>query len=98
MKSLELYALVFVTRYLDVFTNTTSLYNTFFKVFYLSASIGLVYVIRYKEPFKSTYLFERDTFLHVKFAILPCAAIALVVNEIRWTSFAPWTIFTEVSA
>ena len=96
LKSLELYALVFITRYLDVFTNTTSLYNTVFKIFYLTASIGLVYAIRKKEPFKSTYLFERDSFLHVKFAIVPCAVIALVINEIRWSTYSPWIIFREV--
>lgn len=96
LKSLELYALVFMTRYLDVFTNTTSLYNTCFKIFYLAASIGLVYAIRKKEPFKSTYLFERDSFLHVKFAIVPCAVLALVINEIRWSSYSPWLIFREV--
>ena len=98
LKTLELYLIVFVTRYLDVFTNTTSLYNTLFKIFYISASAGLVYLIRYREPFKSSYLFERDTFLQWKFAVLPCAIIALIFNDINWTGFNVWLIFREVSS
>lgn len=96
LKTQELYLIVFLTRYLDLFTNKTSLYNTLFKIFYIAASAGLVYLIRFREPFKSMYLFERDTFLHWKFAVLPCAVLALFINDINWTGFNAWLIFREV--
>ncbi|CAE7897213.1 ERD2B [Symbiodinium sp. KB8] len=95
LKTQELYLIVFLTRYLDLFTNKTSLYNTLFKIFYIAASAGLVYLIRFREPFKSMYLFERDTFLHWKFAVLPCAVLALFINDINWTGFNAWLIFRE---
>lgn len=98
LKSLELYALVFLTRYLDLFTNHTSLYNTVYKVFYLSASFGLVYLLRYREPYRSTYLFERDTFLHWKFAVAPCAVLALVFSGINWFDTGVLEILREVRA
>merc|ERR1712023_134064 len=35
LRTQELYGLVFVTRYLDIFYNFSSLYNTIFKIMYL---------------------------------------------------------------
>jgi ER lumen protein retaining receptor len=72
---------VFVTRYLDLFTHFVSVYNTVMKLLFLIFSGAIVYVIRYKEPFRSTYDRSHDTFLHAKFAVLPCALLALIFNE-----------------
>jgi hypothetical protein len=36
MKTMELYLLVFVTRYLDLFFSFVSYYNTLMKVFFLN--------------------------------------------------------------
>ena len=46
-KTQELYLLVFVLRYLDLFTNFFSLYNTVMKVVYITASAGILYLMRY---------------------------------------------------
>ena len=54
LKSLELYALVFVCRYLDVF-NFYSVYNTLFKFFYIISSTLIIYLFRFREPWKSSY-------------------------------------------
>ncbi len=54
------------------------------KIFYIGASGAIVYALRAKEPWRSTYATNtapRDTFQHVKFAIVPCACIALIINQ-----------------
>jgi len=35
-------------------------------------------MIRFKEPYKSKYDKSQDSFLHIKFAVCPCAAIAVM--------------------
>jgi ER lumen protein retaining receptor len=55
-----LFAIVFITRYLDLFTNFISVYNTLMKVFFLGSSIGTVYLMYMK--FKATYDHNHDTF------------------------------------
>ena len=44
--------MVFVFRYLDLFTNFVSLYNTTMKLLYIGLSGYIVYMIRNKEPWK----------------------------------------------
>lgn len=80
IKTQELYLLVFLTRYLDLFTTYYSLYNSVMKVLYISATAYLVYLVRRVEPFKSTYDHAHDSFLHWKFAAIPCLVLALIVN------------------
>lgn len=100
LKSQELFFLVFVTRYVDLFTHFVSLYNTVMKVLFLLFSGAIVYVIRCREPFRSSYDKSHDTFLHLKFAVLPCAILAVVFNEefsimeILWT----FSIYLEAVA
>lgn len=55
-----LFALVFITRYLDLFTSFISVYNTVMKVFFLTSSLGTVYLMYVK--FKATYDHNHDTF------------------------------------
>eukprot|EP00753_Platysulcus_tardus_P015712 PLAT5239.1.p1 GENE.PLAT5239.1~~PLAT5239.1.p1 ORF type:complete len:220 (+),score=132.85 PLAT5239.1:66-725(+) len=91
LKTQEMYLLVFVTRYLDIFTNFYSLYNTVMKLIYLTAAGSIVYTIRFTEPFRTTYDRNQDTFLYGRFAILPCFILALLINqefsfmEVLWT-------------
>ena len=87
LKTQELYLLVFVTRYLDLFTTFYSFYNTIMKILYISATAYIIYMIRYTEPFATTYDKAHDSFLHWKFAALPCAVIGLITNIIRGFSF-----------
>lgn len=87
-KSQLLFAIVFLTRYLDLFTHFISFYNTSMKIFYLAAAIGTCYFIFKK--FKATYDRIHDTF-RIEFLILPAVVLALVLNhdfeplEILWT-------------
>lgn len=80
IKTQEMYLLVFITRYLDLFTNYYSMYNSIMKVVYISSTALIIYMVRYTEPFKSNYDAAQDSFLHWKFAVAPVAVIALLTN------------------
>ena len=77
-RSQILFALVFLTRYLDLFTHFISLYNTTMKIFYLVSSFGTVYLMYVK--FKATYDKTHDTF-RIEFLIIPSAVLALLLNH-----------------
>ncbi|KAJ8601205.1 hypothetical protein CTAYLR_003261 [Chrysophaeum taylorii] len=83
LKTQELFLLVFVTRYLDLFTTYYSLYNSFMKVAYVTSTAFIIYMIRFKEPYRSKYDKSQDSFLHWKFAVAPCAALALLVCLVK---------------
>jgi len=78
LRTHELFLLVFVTRYLDLFTQFYSIYNTVMKVLYIVSTASIVYMIRFSQPICATYDKAQDTFLHWKFAAAPCAVIATV--------------------
>uniref|UniRef100_A0A2R9BNL2 KDEL endoplasmic reticulum protein retention receptor 2 n=1 Tax=Pan paniscus TaxID=9597 RepID=A0A2R9BNL2_PANPA len=77
-KSQLLFALVFTTRYLDLFTSFISLYNTSMKVIYLACSYATVYLIYLK--FKATYDGNHDTF-RVEFLVVPVGGLSFLVNH-----------------
>lgn len=79
MKTQELYLVVFIARYLDLFTSFYSLYNTCMKILYIGSTGYILYLVKGTEPFRSTYEVSHDSFLHWQFAVLPCAIVALIV-------------------
>ena len=85
IKTQELYLLVFVSRYLDLFTTFYSFYNTIMKILYISATSYIIYMVRRTEPFKTNFEKDQDSFLHWRFAVLPCAVLALIAN--LWQGF-----------
>jgi len=95
LKSQELYALVFTTRYVDLFDS--SLYNGVMKIIFLATSYSIVYMMRYK--YKHTYDKEHDSF-RVLFLIVPSAVLALAFpptwewTEVLWA----FSIFLEAVA
>mmetsp|Transcript_10252 Transcript_10252/g.21974 ORF Transcript_10252/g.21974 Transcript_10252/m.21974 type:complete len:216 (-) Transcript_10252:605-1252(-) len=99
LKTQELYALVFVCRYLDLFTNFISLYNTVMKIIFIATSGTILYLMRYHKVVKVTYDKEQDTFRHY-FLLLPCFLLALVLHneftpfEVLWT----FSIYLEAVA
>ena len=50
------------------------------KIIYIAATAYIIHMIRFKEPIKSTYDKSQDSFLHWKFAVAPCAVLALVTH------------------
>lgn len=99
LKSQGLYLLVFLCRYMDLFTNHISAYNTIMKILFIASSAFIVYLMRFKEPFCSTYDAKSD-FFFVPYIIVPCAILALLtyeypsVMEIAWT----FSIYLEAVA
>ncbi|RYY81366.1 hypothetical protein EON63_15580 [archaeon] len=82
LKTQELYLVVFVARYLDLFTTYYSLYNSLMKILYICTTSYIIYMIR-TPPLSTTYDKAHDSFLHWQFAVAPCAVIGLVTNFIQ---------------
>jgi len=87
-KSQFLFATVFLTRYLDLFTSFISLYNTCMKLIFISSTVATCYLIFMK--FKATYDSNHDSF-RAEFLIIPVGGLAVLVNhdlsvmEVLWT-------------
>ncbi|KDO77930.1 hypothetical protein CISIN_1g0280351mg [Citrus sinensis] len=80
LKTQELYALVFLTRYLDLFTDFISVYNTVMKLVFIASSLAIVWCMRMHRAVRRTYDKELDTFRHY-FLIAACFVLSLILNE-----------------
>jgi ER lumen protein retaining receptor len=78
LKSQELYLLVFITRYLDLFTTFISVYLSVMKLLFIASAAYIVYLMRYR--YYASYDKEHDTF-RVEFLLVPCAILALIIND-----------------
>ncbi|KAH9603686.1 hypothetical protein KSS87_009262 [Heliosperma pusillum] len=99
LKTQELYAIVFATRYLDIFTDFISLYNSVMKLIFLSSSFSIVWYMRHHKIVRRSYDKDQDTFRHW-FLVLPCLFLACLTcekytfKEIMWT----FSLFLEAVA
>ena len=80
LKTQELYALVFVTRYLDIFDRFASVYNLIMKLIFLGSSLSIVWYMRRHKVVRRSYDKDQDTFRY-QFIVLPCLLLALVINH-----------------
>ncbi|KAK9132179.1 hypothetical protein Scep_011707 [Stephania cephalantha] len=80
LKTQELYAMVFLARYLDLFTDFVSLYNTVMKIVFVASSLAIVWCMRRHPVVRRSYDKELDTFRHY-FLVASCFGVALLVNE-----------------
>ncbi|CAN6270512.1 unnamed protein product [Urochloa humidicola] len=90
LKTQELYALVFATRYLDIFTDFISLYNTIMKLIFLGSSFSIVWYMRCHKLVCRSYDKDHDTFRH-QFLVLPCLMLALLIHEQFTFKEVMWT-------
>ncbi|CAN0853590.1 ER lumen protein-retaining receptor A [Linum grandiflorum] len=79
-KTQELYALVFLTRYLDLFTTFVSLYNSVMKVVFIASSLAIVWCMRKHPLVRRSYDKDLDTFRHY-FLVGGSFVLALVLHE-----------------
>lgn len=102
LRTQELYALVFITRYLDLFFSFVSLYNSVMKVIFLGTSFSIVYYMRYHKVVRLTHDREHDTF-RSSVIIGICAILSLLLHkhvgkawmfELLWT----FSIYLEAVA
>ena len=77
-KSQLMFALVYTSRYLDLFTSFVSLYNSVMKVIFLASSFATLYLVYSK--FKASYDRNHDTF-RVEFLVVPIIGLSLLVNH-----------------
>ena len=94
-KTQLLYTIVFVTRYLDLFSHFVSLYNTIMKIVFIGTSIYILYLM--KVSYKTSWDPKIDT-LRIEFLLIPCFVFAVFLNlskfrlmEILWE----FSIFLE---
>ncbi|XP_057464896.1 ER lumen protein-retaining receptor A-like [Actinidia eriantha] len=80
LKTQELYALVFVTRYLDLFTDFISVYNTVMKLVFIGSTAAIVWCMQWHRVVKRSYDRELDTFRHY-FLVGACFVLALFLHE-----------------
>ncbi|KAF3451320.1 hypothetical protein FNV43_RR07415 [Rhamnella rubrinervis] len=80
LKTQELYAIVFLARYLDLFTDFISLYNTVMKLVFIGSSLAIVWCMREHRMVRRTYDKELDTFRHY-FLVGGCFVLALILHE-----------------
>lgn len=71
-KTQLLYAIVFMTRYLDLAVHYYSLYNTCMKIFFIVSSVYILYLMKVK--FRASYDTSLDTF---RFEFLVLFAVVL---------------------
>lgn len=92
LKTQILYVVVFVTRYLDLFTTYISLYNTLMKLLFIGTSVSVVYLMTNK--YRKSIQEDLDTF-PIRFLIGASSVLALLTThkysfrEILW-AFSLW--------
>merc|ERR1719409_771423 len=91
-RTMELYGVVFVLRYMDLLWSYISLYNSFMKCMFIMSTFYLIYLMRYEPPVATTYDREKDSFRYEQFLLPPCFLLGILTTH-EWT--APelmWTI------
>ena len=53
------------------------------KILYISSTGYIVYMIRFKETFRDKYDHSHDSFLHIKFGVVPMACLAVLTMLVR---------------
>ncbi|KAK8711722.1 hypothetical protein V6N13_146989 [Hibiscus sabdariffa] len=97
LKTQELYAIVFASRYLDIFTDFISLYNTLMKLIFLGSSFSIVWYMRAHKIVQRSYDKDHDTFRHY-FLLLPCLLLALFIHEKFTFEEVMWTFSLYLEA
>lgn len=87
-KSQILFTIVYLSRYLDLFTTFISVYNSIMKVIFIGASAATVFLMFVK--FRATYDRNHDSF-RIEFLLIPTVLLSLLINhdftvlEVLWT-------------
>jgi ER lumen protein retaining receptor len=97
LKTQILYVVVFCTRYLDLFWNFHSLYNSVMKVIFILSSSAIVYLMAFKTPINKTYDAHQDS-LNLLYLLVPCALLALLINEYFGFAEVCWTFSIYLEA
>eukprot|EP00928_Gymnodinium_smaydae_P015251 TRINITY_DN15607_c0_g1_i1.p1 TRINITY_DN15607_c0_g1~~TRINITY_DN15607_c0_g1_i1.p1 ORF type:complete len:218 (-),score=38.60 TRINITY_DN15607_c0_g1_i1:37-690(-) len=93
----EMYAIVFICRYLDLLWSFISVYNTVMKVIFITGTVYLIYMMRVKPPVCLTYERTSDSFQYELYCLGPCLLLSLIFTEEYALAEILWTfsIFVE---
>ena len=78
LKTIQLYFIVFVARYLDLTYTYISLYNSCMKIFYIISTGALIYLIQVR--FRATYDKQHDNFRMI-YLIVPSVILGFLFND-----------------
>jgi ER lumen protein retaining receptor len=82
VRTQELYLIVFLTRYVDVFWNFLSLYNTTMKVLFIAVTMFVIYLMRFHGEVASTASDESGSGVMIIVMIFVCLILAVAYNEV----------------
>mmetsp|Transcript_59772 Transcript_59772/g.112791 ORF Transcript_59772/g.112791 Transcript_59772/m.112791 type:complete len:218 (+) Transcript_59772:74-727(+) len=88
----EMYAMVFIFRYLDLLWSFISLYNTVMKIIFITTTLYLIYLMRMKAPVSQTYDRSVDCFQYELYLLPPCVVLGLIctdeytIPDVLWTT------------
>jgi len=92
------YCIVFTLRYLDLFTNFYSLYNTVLKVLFIATSYWIVWLMSKDPVISATYDCEMNDIARLEYLIAPCVVFALI-TAVEWTAMEVlWTVSIYLEA
>merc|ERR1712151_592576 len=74
----EMYAIVFIFRYLDLLWTFISVYNTVMKIIFIISTIYLIYLMRCKPPIATTYERSNDSFQYELYLLGPCLLLGVL--------------------
>lgn len=73
-------------RYVDLFMYFVSVYNTCMKIIFITSTATIIYLMRYKLPYCTTYDALGDQFPHLK-VLIPVAILCTCVLNTGWTAW-----------
>ena len=85
-RTFEIYFVVFLTRYANIFSIWISAYTLTYKILFLSATGYLIFLIRVKKPYKLGYNPLLDNFPHY-FFLYPLALTIAVLFHISASTY-----------
>ena len=83
-KTQELYLIVFILRYMDLFMYFVSFYNTLMKIAFIGITSFTIHLLLRKKPYCSSYNRTKDSFKHFEI-ILPVGAVLTLFIHSKFT-------------
>merc|ERR1719159_1644076 len=83
--------MVFTFRYLDLLWSFISLYNTCMKIIFITTTLYLIWLMRYKAPISQTYDRTADSFQYELYLLPPCFVLGLMCTEEYTIPDVLWT-------
>eukprot|EP00747_Dinoflagellata_sp_TGD_P048333 gnl/TRDRNA2_/TRDRNA2_145553_c0_seq2.p1 gnl/TRDRNA2_/TRDRNA2_145553_c0~~gnl/TRDRNA2_/TRDRNA2_145553_c0_seq2.p1 ORF type:complete len:218 (+),score=26.84 gnl/TRDRNA2_/TRDRNA2_145553_c0_seq2:69-722(+) len=87
----EIYAIVFLLRYMDLLWSFISFYNTCMKLIFMTTTIYLVHLMHARSPYKTTYDRGVDSFRYELYLLGPCLLLGVLFCEEYYFTDICWS-------